>query len=454
MINLLSGILYFLVALGILVAIHELGHFLAAKACKVKVLRFSLGFGPIIFKKTGQDGCEYALSAIPLGGYVKMEGENQPVEGQDAVLPPDSFKAKPVWQRAIIIFAGPFFNIFLAVILFTAVNMSGVTQRYAVIGDVVPGSIAEQSELRVFDRINSIDGQETATWSDVIFALVENIGSDHSMSLEVASDLGKGEHRKVSLNLKDFELKRNESPLDLLGIKVCVGNITSVIGSVLENSPAQRAGLEAGDRIVSINGVEVSSWYRLQDEITRSSGKILDLVVERNGSLYSAQAQPDLKYDKNQKISRPFLGIAAKVESLEGLSSLRSYGFTEALIKGVNDAVNMSKLVIVSAYKLINGSISADNISGPIAIAKGAQESAAFGLKIFISFLAAISVNLGILNLIPIPVLDGGQLVFLAYEAVMRREPSAKVQAVLTSVGAALLLTLTLFAIFNDIKGL
>ena len=448
----LGGIVYFLLALGILVTIHELGHFLMARACKVKVLRFSLGFGPVILQKTGKDGCEYAISAIPLGGYVKMEGENSPQE-DTTELAPDSFKAKSVWQRALIIFAGPFFNIALAVILFTVVNLSGIQERLPVVGDVVPHSLASESGFAVYDKIDSIKDKKVDNWSDFVFALIENLGTEH-VTVSVSGDLGRGAIRTLNLNLKDINLERNESPLEKIGLKICYGNITTVLDAVMENSPAYAAGLRVNDEIISINDLKVNSWYRLQDEILNSHFKELNLVVKRDGKLYSTKVKPEPRYDKEKKIDRPFLGIGAKVIPLEGLTSLHKYTLTEGFIKACKDAAMMSKLVVVSAYKLLNGTISADNISGPIAIAKGAQESAQFGFVMFLSFLAAISVNLGILNLIPIPVLDGGQLVFLAYEAVMGKEPSAGVQRMLTAIGAGLLLTLTIFAIFNDIKGL
>ncbi len=459
MINFIGGIFYFLIALGILVTIHELGHFLAARACKVKVLRFSLGFGPIIFKKIGKDGCEYAVSAIPLGGYVKMEGENVPIDSENheilkQQLSPDSFKAKSVLQRAIIIFAGPFFNIALAVILFTIVNMSGISERYAVIGDVVPDSVAQEAGFKTYDRIEYFDGQKINTWPDFIYKLVEFVGVTKDVNVQVTSDLGNGETRVLDLPLKNFTINRNESPLDVLGLKICYGNIETTLGAVIKNSPADKAGLKVGDKIIQIDGLLVDSWYRVQEKILQSNCNPMELVVERDGVKYSAIVVPELKNSKGSKVSKPFMGIAAKVSPLEGISRVVSYGPVDAFVKALDDAARMSKLVVVSAYKLINGSISADNISGPIAIAKGAQESAQFGIIIFISFLAAISVNLGILNLIPIPVLDGGQLLFLAYEAIMHKEPSARAQAFLTSLGAALLLTLTVFAVFNDIKGL
>ena len=215
----------------------------------------------------------------------------------------------------------------------------------------------------------------------------------------------------------------------------------------------QKASLKLGDEIAKINGIEMSSWYRIVDMIHDSNGAPLNLVVKRDGSLYQTTVVPENKYSEKTKMTVPYVGIAPEFKPIDGLRKTTRYGLVDALIKAVSDSASMAKLVLVSTYKLANGTISADNISGPIAIAQGAKESASFGFKIFISFLAAISVNLGILNLMPIPVLDGGQLLFLAYEAVMRKEPSARTQMILTSFGAAILLTMMIFAVFNDIKG-
>lgn len=452
MLGILGGLFYFLIALGILVTIHELGHFLAAKACGVKVLRFSLGFGPVLFKKKGKDNCEYAVSAIPLGGYVKMEGENTPIEDRSS-LPKGSYKSKKVWQRAIIIFAGPFFNLVLAVFLFSYINMSGITQLLPVVGDVKPESIAQTSGFKDYDLIESINGKNITSWKDVMYELVEVVGSTTPASVTVSSDLGNGQKRVLSLDASNIVLNRNESPIKKVGLEPCLGRIGTTLAMVEKGSPAQKASLKLGDEIAKINGIEMSSWYRIVDMIHDSNGAPLNLVVKRDGSLYQTTVVPENKYSEKTKMTVPYVGIAPEFKPIDGLRKTTRYGLVDALIKAVSDSASMAKLVLVSTYKLANGTISADNISGPIAIAQGAKESASFGFKIFISFLAAISVNLGILNLMPIPVLDGGQLLFLAYEAVMRKEPSARTQMILTSFGAAILLTMMIFAVFNDIKG-
>lgn len=297
MLGILGGLFYFLIALGILVTIHELGHFLAAKACGVKVLRFSLGFGPILFKKKGKDNCEYTVSAIPLGGYVKMEGENTPVEDKSS-LPKGSYKSKKVWQRAIIIFAGPFFNLVLAVFLFTYINMSGITQLLPVVGDVKPESIAQTSGFKDYDLIESINGKDISSWKDVMYELVEVVGSTAPASVTVSSDLGTGQKRVLSLDASNIVLNRNESPIKKVGLEPCLGRIGTTLSMVENGSPAQKASLKQGDEIEKINGIEMSSWYRIVDMIHDSNGDPLNLVVKRDGSLYQTTVVPENKYSE------------------------------------------------------------------------------------------------------------------------------------------------------------
>ncbi len=451
MFNALWNLLFFALALGILITIHEWGHFIVARMMGIRVLRFSIGFGPVIFKKQGKNGCEYALSLIPLGGYVKMQGE----QDKDSMsCAKDSFASKKLYQRACVIAAGPFFNIVLAIFLYAGLNMHGVTTIQPVVGDVIPHSEAEKQGFKVYDRVFKIQGKDVNSWSDVMVELLPYIGSNDNLKLEVAGNFGKDELRTLRLNTKNMSVDRNDNPLLSLGLRPCTGKIDSSLGTVLDNSPAQRAGLVVGDDIVEINGIKTSSWYRIADTIAKSNAKELNLLVKRDGKIYTTKVIPEFKYNERLKKSVPVIGIGVNYTPLPELSKTVSYGFFEAINKGIDDTVMMSKIVVTAITKLLSGAISSDNISGPIAIAKGAGESASYGLAFFISFLAAISVNLGILNLLPIPVLDGGQLMFLAYEAIARRKPSIKVQSVLTSVGFAILLTLMLFAVFNDLKGL
>ena len=446
----LWNLLCFAVALGILVIVHEAGHFFAARACKVKILRFSVGFGKVLFSRTGKDGCEYSLSAIPLGGYVKMFGENDP-SNSDAE---GSFLNRSCAQRAFIIAAGPLSNIVLAVIFYTIINLTGVTVLRPVIGDVVPDSAAEQAGFCVYDEIVSVNGHKSQNWQDVLINLLADAGSDSPAKVEVVKDLGRGETKTLSLSLAALELKAEQDPLSELGLKRCVGIVGDVITTVQSDSPADKAGIKPGDQIVEINGVKTPSWYRVQQRIEGALDRELNLVIERQGQKYTAKVIPSYVYDKRLKRDKAFVGVGVTVQPLKELSREITYSFPEAVVKAGYDTWTMSRFVVATAYKMLSGAISPENISGPISIAKGAGESASIVLNFFISFLAAISVNLGIFNLIPIPVLDGGQLLFIAYEAIIHKKPSPVAQRVLMTAGFGILIALTVLAVFNDIRGL
>ena len=327
-------------------------------------------------------------------------------------------------------------------------------ERKTIVGPIAPNSVAYNAGFKAYDEIIAIDSQAVSKWNDIFYELFDSFGKDKALLIDVKGDFGKAQTRTLELNLKNLTIERNEDPINKIGLTVCFGKVTNQIGLILENSPASKTSLAVGDEVVSINGMQIESWYDIRAAIEQSNGNELSFVIKRNGNLYSQKVTPKLEYDKRTHKSLPFVGIGAKVEKVEGLSYKVEYGLVDGFFKACKDSVAMSKLIVTSVTKLIDGTIAASNISGPIAIAKGAQESASFGIIVFLGFLAAISVNLGILNLLPIPVLDGGQLLFLLYEAIARKEPTKKVQLALTSVGAGLLFTLMFFAVFNDILGL
>ncbi len=444
------NLFFFAIALGILVVVHESGHFMAARWCGVKVLRFSIGFGRVIYRRTMRDGCEFAISALPLGGYVKMLGEGT---GDAGAADPGSFRAKSLKQRALIIAAGPLANILLAFVFYTAANIMGIEQARPVIGDVSPDSIAARAELRPYDLITSIDGTEVKTWTDVMAGLIPLISQD-SAALTVKGDLGREENRSAVLDLRSYAIHAQESPLTGLGLKPCYGRISDVIASVQENGPAAMAGILPGDRIVSVNGRETLGWFRAQDAIKATLSGTVTMVIERDGQLYSAEMEPEYRYNESSGRDEPFVGIAARVERLPELNVVIQYGPLEAAANAAGQTARMSLLVASAVYQLVTGAISADNLSGPVSIARGAGSSASIGLVFFISFMAAISVNLGILNLVPIPILDGGQLLFILYEGITRHEPSPMVQYVLSALGFAVLISVSMLAIVNDLRAL
>lgn len=448
----LWNLLFFAIALGILISFHEYGHYLAARLCGVRVQRFSIGFGTVLYRRKMKNGCEFAISAIPLGGYVSMYGDQRADKEKDD-LPPDAFYAKSLKQRALIIAAGPIFNIILAFFFYFLVNMLGVNVLRPVVGDVLPGSRAEVSQLMPYDEIKSVDGRAVTDWTDAALILVEKLNTSTPAVLKVAGEMGKEPVRDVKLNLSGLELEPTTSIFELVGIRPCRGRIPNQLTTVPEGSPAYNAGISPGDEIVSINGTPTPTWYRVQDEIAKSTGP-LKLEILRDGKLYNTEVFPEQKYDEGTRQYRPVIGIGVTVEPIADLMITKSYGPVDAVVKALSDTARMSLFIVNSTYKLITGAISADNISGPIAIAKGAGQSASVGFVFFLSFLAAISVNLGILNLLPIPVLDGGQLLFIAYEGITGRAPGERIQYALSAMGFCFIIALSLFAVFNDLRAL
>ena len=446
----LWNLLFFALALGILISFHELGHFLAARWCRVKVERFSIGFGTVLYRRRMRDGCEFALSAVPLGGYVKMLGEERTADGQ---LPPDAFMAKSLKQRALIIAAGPVFNIVLAFVFYALVNFLGVQVLRPVTGDVIPNSPAAAAGFAVNDELTAVNGAAVTDWGSAAMALAEHLNDKTPVTVMVKADMGQGQERVLSLNLSGIELTPQISPLEQIGLRPCAGRISETLDTVTAGGPAYNAGLEPGDKIIAINGAPTPSWYRVQDAIGQSSG-MLTVEIERAGQLYTAQIFPEQIFNEKTKTYRPQVGIGVNIKPLPELYTEKSYGPAESLLKAASDTGRMSLFIVSSTYKLLTGQISAQNISGPIAIAKGAGQSASIGFVFFLSFLAAISVNLGILNLLPIPVLDGGQLLFIACEGLTGRRPGPRLQYVLSALGLFMIITLSLFAVFNDLKAL
>ncbi len=450
MLNAAWDLFFFAVALGVLVTVHEAGHFFAARACGVTVQRFSIGFGKVLFKRTGRDGCEYAISAIPLGGYVKMLGENKDETGSG------SFRSKSLSRRAFIIAAGPGCNIILAFVLYCAVNLIGFEAPRPIIGDVIPGSAAAQAGIEPYSEIKSIDGEDIGIWGDASLLAFQAAGSGRGLEVETAPWKGRGKAGTYSIRVPAADPSSQVDPMELAGLRRYQGDIPNEVMQVQPGSPAEGAGIRKGDIVKAVNGHDTPTWYRVLDAIRANGPAPLDLTVERGGKLYDCRLTPRMAYSKALRREVPLAGIAVGSDGESYRETFRdlSYPLGKSISKGFSDTVRMSHLVISAAIKMVSGAISPDNVSGPIAIAKGAGQSAAVGAVFFLSFLAAISVNLGILNLLPIPVLDGGQLLFMAYEAVSGRAPGPRVQYALTLLGFSILLMLMMLAVFNDIRGL
>jgi len=445
---LIQTILATLVTLGILVTIHEWGHFWVARRCGVKVLRFSVGFGKALWSRTGKDGTVYAVAAIPLGGYVKMLDER---EGEvPAHLQNQAFNNKPVLQRMAIVAAGPAVNLVFAVFAYWVMFIVGTSTVVPVVGSVTNGSPAALAGLTAGEELVSIDGRSVRSWEDANLALAARVGETGVVELTTKrSSVSTPERFQLPLEAWQVELE-SESPLSAIGITPYRPNIRPIIGQVVEGQAAEAGGMKAGDEVLTVNGQVVKAWSGLVSTIQVSANKVLDLTVVRNGQKISLSIIP-----RERTISTGELQgyIGAGVEPPvwpKGMLRNISYGPLEAIPVAVDKTWNMIALTLDSIWKMIEGVISVKNLSGPITIAKVAGASAASGFEPFISFLAYLSISLGVLNLLPIPVLDGGHLLYYTIELIRGKPVSERVQDIGLKMGMAVLLSLMTVAIVND----
>lgn len=442
---------FFIIALGILVAIHEFGHFWVARRCGVKVERFSIGFGKRLWSHIGRDGTEYVIAMIPLGGYVKMLDER--VEAVPKSLQPFAFNRQHVAKRAAIVAAGPIANFILAIIAFWIMLMIGITGVKPVLGPVDPQSVAGQAGLTPGAQVLSVEGSPVQDWHDFMVTLVAHVG-EHNVNIDVKD--AQQEDKNLQLDLSRWQIDANDetrSPLADLGIEPFRPRIKLEIARVLESSPASQQGLKVGDKLLAINNQPLSSWEQFTDLVRHHAGTPITLTIEREQHRRDLTVTPKLQHYRGQTIG--FLGISPAAEAYpkDYLMTLR-YGPLEAFSEGAVRTWKVTKLTLDMLGKLVTGKVSVDNLSGPISIAKGAGQSAHNGIVYFLSFLALVSVNLGILNLLPLPVLDGGHLLFFAIEAITKRPVPERVMEIGTRIGVSLLFAVMMFALFNDLMRL
>ncbi|GKQ66871.1 zinc metalloprotease [Aeromonas caviae] len=444
--GLLWNIGAFIVALGLLVAVHEFGHFWVARRCGVKVERFSIGFGKAIWRRLGKDGTEYVLALIPLGGYVKMlDGRVDELKpGEEA----QAFNHKSVWARMAIVAAGPMANFVFALFAFWLMFMIGVPSVKPVVGEVRPASIVAEAGILPGMEIVGVGGEETGDWESVTYALISHLGDD-SVKLKLkAANTSYAVDKTLQLAGWKFDPDK-ESPIGSLGIVPLGGKVLPVVEAVVPSSASEKAGLQIGDRIKGVDGEAITEWAQFVERVQQSPAQPLQVTVERRGSEMTLTLTPDGKKVKGQLVG--FVGLSPQLVPLpDEYRTLLQYGPLQALWHGVHKTWSLITLTFDMIGKLIGGIVSLDNLSGPISIAKGAGSSADYGLVYFLGFLALISVNLGIINLFPLPVLDGGHLVYFLIEAITGKPVSEKIQEVGFRIGAAILMLLMGIALFND----
>jgi regulator of sigma E protease len=435
-------IVYAAVLLGILIFVHELGHFLVAKLMGVKVLKFSLGFGPkIVGRKYGDT--EYLLAAVPLGGYVKMLGE-EPGEELDESERMRAYNYQAIWKRFLIVFSGPFFNLLFAALLFALIFLTGVPVPLPDIGNVQENSPAATAGLSTGDRVLQIDGKRIDDWNDISAILNEN--SSKTLLFKVSRndrtlDIPVSPQKKTVKNIFS-----EDNEIWYVGIEPLV---YPVIGEVVKGSRADQAGLRKGDRITEIGSRRLETWQDMTAVIHKSPEKPLLFKVQRGEETLELTITP-----KKEIMTTPEgeeeLGLIG-IKPAEGESIIKTFGLPESIVLGVKRTWEIAALTLISIVKLIQQVLPSNTIGGPILIFQMAGEQAAAGALNFFTFMAVISINLGILNLLPIPILDGGHILFLGIEAVRRKPLSENTIMVAQRIGLILLLSLMAFAFYNDI---
>ena len=434
--------------LGPLIAIHEFGHYWVARRLGVKVQVYSIGFGPTILKWTSKKtGIHYQLSALPFGGYVKMLDEREGnVSAEDL---PYAFNRQPPWKRIAIVAAGPLINLVFAVLLFWVLALPAQETLNTRIGKVMPNTPAELVHLQAGDKIIAIDGQQTGTWEKLNYALVSRVGESGHIQIQAERD---GQLQNFALPIQNFLKNQNQSPLEVLGFIPYRPEIPAIVSKLSEDGAAIRQGMQAGDEIVAINSVPMKNWFDVVDVVQMSPEKNLDVDVLRQGERIHLQIMPQGKVDNAGQV-KGMLGVEAQRGQIQIPAEYQQRiqnNPAEALVVAVDKTAQLSGMIFNSIVKMVRGLIGLDNLSGPITIAKVAGQSAEMGWQTYLSFMALMSVSLGILNLLPIPMLDGGHLVYYIIEAIRGKPVSEHIQIVGLKIGMVLLGSMMLLAIFND----
>ncbi len=449
-----TSIFAFVVVLGILIFFHELGHFLVARLFGVGVEKFSLGFGPRLFgKSVGMT--DYRISAIPLGGYVKMVGDEPDAELEPAMLP-YSFTHKHVFKKILIVAAGPFFNLLLAVLIYAAFFFFvGTEDIRPVVNHVVAESPADRADLRVGDVISAVDGKTVASWSDISRLIAADKGAEVRLTV-------RREDRRFDVALKPVtkvvkDILGDDAPYYDAGFSG-LPPLKAVVGDVAEGYPAKKAGLQKGDRIIAIDDRPVDTWNTMKEIISRSKGEQLAVTVQRGAETLTVGIVPVLYSEENllgEKVDSYRIGISTpgiEIPPADRITIKR--GPLAALRDSVDQTYQISRLTILSIGKLIKGTVSTKTLGGPIMIAEMAGQQAKEGFTNLVFFIAVLSINLAVLNFLPIPVLDGGHLMFFFIEAAIRRPINTRMREIAQQAGIFILIMLMIFVFYNDITRL
>lgn len=436
----------------IVVGFHEFGHYITARLLGIKVLTFSIGMGKKLFSYVSKrSGIEYTISALPIGGYVKMLDEKEQVDNLNNWSEEDlkkSFSRAPVWKRFLVVLNGPLFNLILAIAFLFIINLGGTTEVKPIVGSIQESSWSDKAGLRPNDQVISIDGKKTESWYKFAMEIISSSGYDF-VEIKVNRN---GETITLAPSIKDFSLERKDKDIiEKLGITPIHKNFGNKIGAIVENSPAHNAGLKPGNEIYSINGIEISSFNMIKDIVSKKPNQEVEVTIIDNGSFVSQKITLQESKINGEKVGT--IGVYPyPVEYNENWFIHNDLGIMGSFTKAVDTSFYMVEKTFTLLKKMVTGDISPKLISGPVTMADAAGKSASNGLVSFLTLCAAISVNLMIINLLPIPALDGGHLAMYSYAMIFRKEVNEKIQFVALKIGMLLILSLMIFAIFMDIS--
>jgi regulator of sigma E protease len=451
---LMTTLLAFIVTLGVLITVHEYGHFQVARWFNVKVLKFSIGFGrPLYRRKIGKDGTEFILAAFPLGGYVKMldERETSPEAPVSEADLPRAFNRQPVWKRMAIVSAGPAANLLLAILLYWVLFMQGVTGLKPILGEIPADTPAAQANVKAGGVIEAVAGQPVASWQDVRLQLLQASADMSQVSLKIL--YGEREYHLHQLALpKSDEVA--EDILQRLGLNPFRPSVPPVVGEVIAGSAAERAGLQPGDRILEAEGARINQWDELVNIVRKHPGKPLTLTLNRDDAQLSLQVTPEAAKEGGTEIGRIGAAYQMNEADLEQFLVHTEYTPVAAMGRAIGKTWETSVFSLKMLGNMITGAMSWKGLSGPVTIASFAGQSADAGWKTFLAFLALVSISLGILNLLPVPVLDGGHLLYYMVEIVKGSPVSEQAMGIGYRIGFVLLGILMACALYNDITRL
>lgn len=450
--SVLISILAFFAALGLLIAIHEFGHYWVAKKLGVKVLRFSIGFGkPLFSKRLGADQTEYVVSMLPLGGYVKMLDERDGEVAEEEKY--RAFNRQPLSTRTAIVAAGPVFNFLFAILAYWIMFTTGVPGVKAIAFEVEPASYAAEAGMQAGDQIISVAEQLTPTWEAARFALLNGYLNQEELAVQVLTQDGREKSLLLDLTTAPADAGQGRF-LNELGIRPATPPMPAVIGRLETGGPAEKAGVEVGDKVLSANSQKIDDWSHWVDVVRANPGKTLNLQIERVGDVLQLTITPGRIESDGVAVGRIGAAPQGRSEIPEEYKAELRYGLFAALSASLTKTWDASSLTLQMLGKMIVGEASLNNLSGPITIAQYAGYTASVGLTEFLSFLAIISISLGVLNLLPIPLLDGGHLMFYLIEFVKGSPLSAEAQLIGQRLGVMFLMLLMSIAFYNDIARL